>query len=295
MFGDFFGDIVSDVKSLKSWIKSFPSSVMETQKPILPDGILGFIVSIFDSENSQIHGGFYEEPNIDELDDTPDYPRNFGRKTSWFAVKTNDLQAVIRNLRLGDVSSANWETGFYFGRNSEQKNWVFLGPPIKGWVIIHVHLNFLEDEDLVIKTLISMSEEFGECQYFASYRVTGHASWWIALNGELVRGFTSRCDYKTNIGKTSVAELEIGLPNISGYSVEDLNLLLEDVEVVDWDEGVEPPLEHLYYQHGHYLKRLIEDEEDVFRIAEKWSLNPETISKVIGLEAATGYVGRIMA
>jgi len=275
MFRTLIEDIKLDFRSFKSWVKSSPKAIVQLFSPA--------------SNSTIVSQNYYKESNFDSLSDVADLPQDFGRKASWFAIKTSNTHAVINNLKLINLHSANWETGFYFGRNSRCNSWVFVAPPIHDWTIVHTNLNFEDDIDEPIEILKVLSKEFGEAQYFVSYRYSSHAAWWLSRKGKVVRGFDYLDGYKINIGETTAAERDVGLPNITKFSIDKLNDLLNDAEFVEWDEH--KPVTFLDFINGHFLKRLIDVEDDVFMIAEKWSLNPQMLSKFNDLKPARGYVG----
>lgn len=275
MFRSLIDDVKIDFKNLKTWLKSTRKSVAQL-----------FNYQSNDANNSR---AYYQEPDFDSLSGIADLPRNFGYKASWFAIKTSDTNAVINHLKLTTPHVANWETGFYFGRNSRSRSSVFVAPPMHGWTIIHTNLNFEGYTEKAVKILKALSKEFGEAQYFVSYRYTSHAAWWLSRKGKVIRGFDYLDSYKINIGETTAAELAVDLPNITGFSVDKLNEMLDNAEFVEYDEN--NPSSGLKFENGHYLKRLIDEEDDVFLIAEKWSLNPQKLSQFSDLKPANGYVG----
>ena len=61
----------------------------------------------------------------------PDKPVSFGYKCAWYAMRTNDTDAVVAALRLDGVVASTWKEGVkaaYAGR-------VFVTPPLGGWTL----------------------------------------------------------------------------------------------------------------------------------------------------------------
>jgi hypothetical protein len=66
---------------------------------------------------------------------TPDYPQSFGYKVSWFALKASDPVSVLDALEIGDATPSNWESGLAAVYSRGGDDWVFVSPPISGWVL----------------------------------------------------------------------------------------------------------------------------------------------------------------
>lgn len=63
-----------------------------------------------------------------KFDSNPDLPVEFGYKCQWFAVKTNDTQAVLDALKLKNIQISNWRTGI----DGAYEGYYFISPAING-------------------------------------------------------------------------------------------------------------------------------------------------------------------
>ncbi|WP_457648870.1 hypothetical protein [Profundibacter sp.] len=205
-------------------------------------------------------------------------PVIFGYKTAWLAIKSKDTQAICDSMQLVDCTAANWEKGVQTAiEGSGQRFPVYIAPPLAGWTLVPVGLNLVADNaqsTQQIETLVcKLSGAFGECQYFGSYRVVDYAAWFKAVDGEMVRGFSfADGEYHANFGKTTKAELDIGLGDISGLSIQELNSL---APFPDDPNGV----------------TRWPNDDDPLLIAEKWSINPMKVNLVEDVEKGVGLLG----
>lgn len=205
-------------------------------------------------------------------------PVIFGYKTAWLAIKSKDTQAICDLIQLVDCNAANWEKGVQTAlEGSGQRFPVYIAPPLAGWTLVLVGLNLVADNAQSrqqIETLMcELSGAFGECQYFGSYRVVDYAAWFKAVDGEMVRGFSfADGEYHTNLGKTTKAELDIGLGDISDLSIQELNSL---APFPDDPNGV----------------TRWPNEDDPLLIAEKWSINPLKINLIENGTKDIGILG----
>lgn len=211
------------------------------------------------------------------ISNEPDTPRAFGFKTSWFAIKTTDTQAVISALNLANVKEANWESGQATVYNNNEKVAAFVMPPINGWTLVHHDLGLAADTDINIKRLEGvlqiLSAKFGEAQHFGSYRVVGYTSWFLARDGKIERSFSyagGGDGFILNKGRVTKEEIDIGFTDISNLSIDELN---------DLDPLFEPG-GTVYWP----------DEEDPARLAEFWSINPLKLESVAS-QKSTGHLG----
>lgn len=67
-----------------------------------------------------------------DFDRTPDSPKEFGFKTSWFAVKAFDPASVLDALEFGPAIPAIWASSLAvtYGSSQDSEAWVFASPPI---------------------------------------------------------------------------------------------------------------------------------------------------------------------
>jgi hypothetical protein len=174
--------------------------------------------------------------------DPENIPVTFGYKTSWLAIDSEDTQAVVQALGLIRVERSSWAEGLYKG--------TFVAPPILGWTLVEGIRPEAGDPKFRF-FLEGLSSRFSEVQYFGTHRVVGYQAWAMAVDGRVVRGYGwlgERGEVLLDVGAKTPEEEELGFRFI--------NL---DTADGDW-EGVETP-----------------GEEDVMRIAGRWSLNPQEI------------------
>jgi hypothetical protein len=74
------------------------------------------------------------------FDRTPDKPKSFGYKVSWFAVKASDSTRVLDALGAERGAPANWASGLAaalpFPASQGSDRWVFVSPPVSNWVLV---------------------------------------------------------------------------------------------------------------------------------------------------------------
>lgn len=61
-------------------------------------------------------------------------PKTFGFKCAWLAIKTQDIDKVVKALELKNIRVANWTSGFE-ARN-EINGEVFVSPPLGEWILV---------------------------------------------------------------------------------------------------------------------------------------------------------------
>jgi len=131
------------------------------------------------------------------FDQTPDKPQSFGYKVSWFAVKAAGPGPVLDSLQCGEGTPANWASGLAVAAEGGSEAWVFVSPPVSGWVLIvgrwlpHPAVIGSERQigrkfDILFSRLM---QRFDEVQFFGSYRVVGFVAWARALMGKPMRIF----------------------------------------------------------------------------------------------------------
>src|SRR5579872_6833851 len=79
-----------------------------------------------------------DEEAMPSFDQTPDAPKPFGFKVSWFAVQATDPASVLDALEFGEATPANWASGIaaaYWDGPSNDR-WVFVSPAVGGWVLV---------------------------------------------------------------------------------------------------------------------------------------------------------------
>ena len=188
---------------------------------------------------------------------TPDTPMPFGYKMAWYAVKSTNSQVVADALKLKSQHPANWKDGFkeaYDGKD------VFVSPPVSGWVFV-VGFPIFPDlkpvpEEKCLARLKDLSQQFGEAQLFATHRGVSSHAWAKAVGGNLLRAFGYNGDEGRDVwgvGQQTKEEADLGLK---------------------YPAGKEP------------------DEEDVMRLAGRWSLNPQNNGK-LQVSPTLGIIGKL--
>jgi hypothetical protein len=140
-----------------------------------------------------------------------DKPVSFGYKCAWYATRTNDVDAVIAALNLKRVVASTWAKGI----EAAHADKVFVTPPLAEWILVAGWCLLYEGDSpkSVQPILTKLSKEFGEAQYFCTYRVPEAHCWALARSGKLVRAFGyigERGEVTWNEGKPTKAELALG-------------------------------------------------------------------------------------
>lgn len=223
-------------------------------------------------------------PTQQPLSNSADLPQPFGYKTIWFALPTSDIEKVAAAFGLHTTVKANWESGLYYLEPPYKVDYdsnygrAFVASPDGVWTIVIVENSYDTGPSELQKQLVSflneLSLEFGEAQYFASYRVVDLAAWIRVVDGKTVRGLVyagGGLGYTMNIGKTTKEELSLGLRDISDQSPEELNLA--DMSEED-------------FENDHFWP----NEEDPALLAGHWSINPLKFDQM-NLTPSSGILG----
>ena len=195
----------------------------------------------------------------------PEKPINFGRKTIWSAIKSDSCSKVAKFLNIGESNKCNWVEGTIRAYNGD----VFILPSIENWVIIHGWglpiPNTHTDMRFADNFLNYLSNEFGEAQLFGNHRVSSSAFWMKATNGKLDRAYIVGDGEGGMIGNPTTIEEKM---NLIDFSSPEIN------------------------NEEYYKNRTYPGEDEVFEVAENWSINPQKLESIpnIGNE---GYYGRI--
>jgi hypothetical protein len=186
-------------------------------------------------------------------------PQPFGYKLRWIVVDTTDASTLASALGLTDVRPATWDIDPY------RHEGVFVSPSVLGWTYVlglHVEPGFPQ----FVPLLEDLSRHFGEVQYFSTHRVVDLQAWVKAINGRIVRGFCwvgDRGEIVMDVGELTAEEEELGFSRfINSRTVEG-----------DWGKVDFP------------------DEEDVMRIAGRWSINPQELDAYASV--GPGVLGRL--
>ena len=222
-----------------------------------------------------------------------DHPRGFGYKISWFAVRTEDAEAVVVALKLGDVQRANWESGidlaYERSGNTGARYAVFVTPPIAGWVLavgkgLPVFDQEGEDSECrsdFLTLFMNVAAGFAEVQFFGTYRVVGYDAWFRARNGVIEREFSiADGQVCTNFGPQTAEERALGFLDLGERSAEAAtDYICDCMETYgdsDSDDGHKCPL--------------MPSEENTMALAGAWSIDPTTLEE-LDLPAGVGYLG----
>jgi hypothetical protein len=119
----------------------------------------------------------------------PDKPESFGPRCMWFAIRTEDTQRVIEVMALKHSEPCNWAVGIEKAYEDD----IFITPPIDGWTMVVgwglPSADTPEGIREVKESLLLLSKEFGEAQYFITHRTVDYHLWMKAVNGSGIRAF----------------------------------------------------------------------------------------------------------
>ena len=153
---------------------------------------------------------------------------------------------------------ANWKSGVV----AAYKDRTFVSPVFEGWVFVVGHLPELTAGDANLrwaKWMESLAARFSDVQYFATHRVVEYHAWARFLEGREQRAFAylgESDETLVNRGQPTEGELQLGQTFFDGSSPE-----AESDEYWERDDLSYP------------------DEQYVMQIAEKWSINPQTLEE----------------
>ncbi len=221
-----------------------------------------------------------------EISAEPDRPIPFGYKTSWFALLTDDAEAVVAALELADVQPANWATGVPVAYD-RYGGWVgtfpvFVTPPVQGWVLaIAKRWPELDRADRPsgcspeFEAFIDkLAAQFAEVRFFATHRVSSYDAWIKVSNGAMERAFSyagSNGEIYANFGPQTEAERALGLADLTGLDCDEaLERLFEEPEEGEPDPTV--------------------NEAVTMALASAWSIDPTTLWEM-DLPAGLGWIG----
>jgi hypothetical protein len=205
----------------------------------------------------------------------PAPPVPFGYKTAWFAISSEDMNAVASALELQNPQAANWEYGVWHAVESDDYA-IFVTPPVDGWILAVGVPILYEADDHATERMIELSQQFGEAQFFASMRVSDAYVWARAVQGKLIRLFCEGDGERREVGEQTSAEKALGVSFFNAAS----------------PEASKPG----YWERKDLVSP---DEEHVLAIASQWSVNPikldqRGVAPILGLlgEASTSYPPR---
>ena len=179
----------------------------------------------------------------------------FGYKTIWLAVRTESPRAVVEALG-GKSRPATWREGL------AETTGLFVTPSIDGWVLVTGNLEAADTTDP--STALSLPKALStglatEVQYFGTHRLVEWHSWARVVRGEVVRAY----GYVGESGKTLFV--------VGKATVDELALNF------DFFDERSPDASNAGYWERTDLR--YPGEEDVMRIAGRWSVDPTTLGE----------------
>jgi hypothetical protein len=201
---------------------------------------------------------------------SPDRPQPFAQGLPWLAVHARDTRRIIAALGLASPRPANWSTGLGQVQGAAGAGLVFVSPPVSGWTLIAglslpgpVGRRFV---DKCTPLLQSLSQQFGEVQYFQADAQIDLYAWAKVADGRILRAFAIGDEgIIWNKGKLSKDERGLGLK-------------LFELRGVDGGSGASAVGDLFAYP----------TEEHVGRLAAKWSLDPQALGR--SKELSSGYL-----
>ena len=113
------------------------------------------------------------------------HPIPFGYKCAWFAIKTEQPEALISLFPRYTFKPASWQQGHNESR--------FITPVVEGWTfIIGGDLPTTDTQEGIkeIEALLIRASTLGKACFFGSHRGVDYYSWACAENGKLLRGYS---------------------------------------------------------------------------------------------------------
>lgn len=192
-------------------------------------------------------------------------PEPFGWRMSWVAVKTKDTELLPKELELVNPRSCDWEEGLQKANDQG----IFICPPVCGWtLIVGVTLPDASSE-ATLPLIVWLSETHDSAQYFGNHRVVDYYAWAKAEHGRLVRAYAFIGDQGItpwDRGELTPEELELGL------TFDDP--LARAVNPDNPHETLQEMVQRLKEN-----PRKFPNENDVFALARKWSIDPTQIEE----------------
>lgn len=184
-------------------------------------------------------------------DPTPDSPIGFGYKTTWWSFLSRDTQAVADAIGLVNPQPCNWHSGI----PASYENGIFISPPVGNWTLVtgfKLPPSGEQMETECLASLLKLSSQFNEVQFFSTHRVVEYHVWARAVEGKLNRGFGyigESGEFFWNVGDNGTeAKLGWQFP-----TQDELDSDSGELETDDWDWP---------------------GEEHVMEIAAEWSVSP---------------------
>ena len=238
-------------------------------KILIITSIITFIAfSIWYAKKKGITAEYKSESK--KIDIEKDKPIDFGYKTVWIAVKTDNKERIVEILGLKNIQSSNWKSGI----ETAYDNGVFITPQIGKWTLAvgikWSNSNDLENINKLEKTINRLSDEFGEAQSFGTHRVVEYHHWMKSVNGKITRIYS----YIGESGESikvfgDLTDPEIGLNLFNSFSKEAKSDEYWNREDLDYA-----------------------DEELVMKIADNWSVNPTKLTERKDIQDELGLIGK---
>lgn len=203
---------------------------------------------------------------------TPDHPCAFGYSMAWLAIRSRDTDAVLEALRVTKPEPCNWNSGIgtVYDKQLGELH-VFVSPPVDNWTfVVGLPLPHPVGRGFVDKCtplLVELGGQFPEVQYFFAYPLIDFFAWARVRDGRLVRAFAITDEgVAWSKGRTTKEERALGLKLFE----------LRGVLGRKGDAG------------GEIILHPTEDH--VMRLAQRWSLDPTTLSTLPSQKSAVGYI-----
>lgn len=246
------------------------------------------------------------------LEDDPDAPRGFGHKSAWLAVQCAPRE-LADALSLVETAPANWESGL----EATESGGIFITPQIKGWCLA-TGLSLPTPNELAndarlstafLTLMAALEGRFDDVQLFATHRVVEYHTWARARGGKLKRVFAwlgEQGAVVANAGETTVEEMELGLPDVTGLSLEDATDRLWEADDANQNSRrLPPPTETKTIQNPKTGETIsisvacppndpIPGETTVTALAGLWSIDPTQIDEM-PLPPSVGIAGLLPA
>jgi hypothetical protein len=234
---------------------------------------LAFVIALTIRRSSRSGGNGSEPLPEVEISAAPDTPIDFGRKTMWLAVPTDDAAGVVQSLGLSEAQPSNWQTGFA-AAYTYPSDYVFVTSPVQGWIFA-LGTGLPDPSDSTVfrhwqSLLESLSARFGRALFFASHRVSSYSAWAVFQSGRQLRLFAYADQIIHNAGTPLPEEAELMAHLLDPDSPEAAS---ENY----WDrEDLRTP-----------------DEDDVLRLAAAWSVDPSSLES-LEVPPSVGTIGRLV-
>jgi len=154
------------------------------------------------------------------IDATPDDPAPFGYKCMWFAVKTTNVDDVVKEISLKSAQRCNWKAGVAAAYGGS----IFVTPSVNGWtLIVGQDLPTLDDDERRKQTeamLVKLSKRFGEAQHYGTHRVVEFHAWVRAVGGKITREYAylgERGEKLYHSGTITSEEQAVGITSDSSF------------------------------------------------------------------------------